>query len=202
MGYFLASSAEEDVLNMSNQSVRSFLCLLVVASTFLVGCQSTPNKPTITQSALDSLAAQWVITETCYNYGVFDLDTHVNYQQSINYLFSTWTVTQEQMNEAVAVARARVNHNAQADASCKQQQPALELMVRTAQNHYNQSQVNQKRQHEINKARASAPKSSESSSSGSSAFPSTVQCKKLGEFLNVEIKTFQGPLCPIGWISA
>jgi hypothetical protein len=173
--------------------------LLVVASTFLVGCQSTSKKQIITQPVLDG---QCVVTENCYNYGVFDLDTHVNYQQSINYIFSTWTVTQEQINAAVAVARAKVNHNAQADASCKQQQPALELTVRTAQNHYNQSQVNQKRQHEINKARASAPKSSESSSSGSSASPSRIQCKKLGEFLNVEIKTFNGSFCPIGWIRA
>lgn len=28
----------------------------------------------------------------------------------------------------------------------------------------------------------------------------TVQCQKLGEFINVEIKTFQGMVCPVGWI--
>lgn len=30
----------------------------------------------------------------------------------------------------------------------------------------------------------------------------TVNCKKMGEFLNVEIKTFSGTICPIGWIQA
>ncbi|MCA6064464.1 hypothetical protein [Thalassolituus marinus] len=30
----------------------------------------------------------------------------------------------------------------------------------------------------------------------------TVNCKKMGEFLNVEIKTFSGAICPLGWIQA
>lgn len=28
----------------------------------------------------------------------------------------------------------------------------------------------------------------------------TVQCQKMGEFINVEIKTFQGMFCPLGWM--
>lgn len=30
----------------------------------------------------------------------------------------------------------------------------------------------------------------------------TVNCKKMGEFLNAEIKTFSGMLCPSGWLPA
>lgn len=30
----------------------------------------------------------------------------------------------------------------------------------------------------------------------------TVNCKKMGEFLNVEIKTFSGAICPLGWLQA
>lgn len=30
----------------------------------------------------------------------------------------------------------------------------------------------------------------------------TVNCKKMGEFLKVEIKTFSGTLCPLGWYKA
>ena len=28
----------------------------------------------------------------------------------------------------------------------------------------------------------------------------TVNCKKMGEYLNVEIKTFSGAVCPLGWL--
>lgn len=30
----------------------------------------------------------------------------------------------------------------------------------------------------------------------------TINCKKMGEFLNVEIKTFSSSICPLGWIKA
>jgi hypothetical protein len=30
----------------------------------------------------------------------------------------------------------------------------------------------------------------------------TVSCKKMGEFINVEIKTFSGMVCPLGWLPA
>ncbi len=32
------------------------------------------------------------------------------------------------------------------------------------------------------------------------SFNNTVNCKKLGAFLNAEIRTFQGAVCPIGWL--
>jgi hypothetical protein len=30
----------------------------------------------------------------------------------------------------------------------------------------------------------------------------TVNCKKMGEFINIEIKTFSGMVCPLGWVPA
>jgi hypothetical protein len=32
-------------------------------------------------------------------------------------------------------------------------------------------------------------------------YNNTVNCKKMGEFLNVEIKTFSGTFCPMGWVT-
>jgi len=40
----------------------------------------------------------------------------------------------------------------------------------------------------------------QSSSNTSYQNNNTVQCKRMGEFLNVEIKTFQGMICPLGWL--
>lgn len=34
------------------------------------------------------------------------------------------------------------------------------------------------------------------------SYPSSVNCKQLGAFLNAEIKTFSGGVCPIGWVKA
>lgn len=36
----------------------------------------------------------------------------------------------------------------------------------------------------------------------SNPFSTTINCRKMGEFLNVEIKTFSGSFCPLGWYPA
>lgn len=38
--------------------------------------------------------------------------------------------------------------------------------------------------------------------SAGNQFRNTVNCKKMGEFLNAEIKTFSGMVCPIGWVQS
>lgn len=43
---------------------------------------------------------------------------------------------------------------------------------------------------------------SSSSQSYDSGLSNTVNCTKMGEFLNQEIKTFRGMVCPIGWMKA
>jgi len=54
---------------------------------------------------------------------------------------------------------------------------------------------NAHKQHEINKAKAS-------STTTSTSVSDYIQCKKIGQFINVEIKTFTGGICPLGWYRA
>ena len=50
--------------------------------------------------------------------------------------------------------------------------------------------------------RAANAAAQQNSSSSTYQQNNTVQCKRMGEFLNVEIKTFQGMICPLGWLKA
>ncbi|GAB7229681.1 hypothetical protein VrSk94_33730 [Vibrio rotiferianus] len=71
-------------------------------------------------------------------------------------------------------------------------------------NQYKQQELAIKqREAEAAESRAAAAHrqaNSVSSSNSGSAFSNTVQCYKMGQFLNKEIKTFSGMVCPIGWL--
>ncbi|GHA52703.1 hypothetical protein ACFFLZ_13055 [Photobacterium aphoticum] len=56
-----------------------------------------------------------------------------------------------------------------------------------------------RREAEAAESRAAAAHK-QSAAAGSSGFNNTVQCYKMGQFLNKEIKTFNGMICPIGWL--
>jgi len=50
------------------------------------------------------------------------------------------------------------------------------------------------------KANQQSAAAQQSSNNSSYQNNNTVQCQKMGEFINVEIKTFQGMVCPLGWL--
>ncbi|PSU36205.1 hypothetical protein [Photobacterium lutimaris] len=178
------------------------IAILALSALSIAGCQSTPELNPIPANVQSTLLNQWVTTEVCYNNGFYSLEEHTSYQSAINYNLGTWKINQASIDTELIGIRSVVNQNiangADVKGTCHYQKPVLVRTLNEAQSHYNQVQTNQQRAHEIQKAKASAPRTESSISS----FGGTVNCKKIGAFIQPEIKTFQGMMCPIGWFPA
>jgi len=191
---------EISIFDISTVKKLSLLTALIT----LAGCQTTPKLQSIPPNIQTNLVTLWTTTETCYNHNFYTLDEHTSYQQAINYSFSTWKFDSKliasETNNLRTIIQKNISKGSNVSSTCKQWKPSMVQTVNSATNHYNQVQRNIQRNHEIQRAKASAPKVQ--SSSSSSTWKKTVNCKKMGQFLNAEIKTFQGTFCPIGWVSA
>ncbi|EJB8415453.1 hypothetical protein MW329_001892 [Vibrio vulnificus] len=176
---------------------RIFCTILPLA--LIIGCQSAPQKQSIPDNVLEYLSTQWVIIESCYNSGDYDVQQSVNYRDAINYSFSTWAVSQADIDRVVGekrqmIADFKATHYG-LGTTCKDWHLNLETAVRNASNHKHQANLNQQRNHEMNKARAS------SSSNYFSGSNNMIQCTSLGDLsFSKNIQTFKGSVCPIGWL--
>ena len=175
-----------------------FVVLLVT------GCQSTQNqRPPIPENVLSNLSTQWVVIEACYNSGAYNVEQAVNYREAINYSFSTWRVDQSSIDKSVGDVRLKISEyqsqNGGLGTACKDWQLHLEAGLRGVNNHKKQVAINQQRSHEIKKANASKPVTYSAPASNSNT--NVVQCYKLGDVsFNKNIQTFNGMVCPIGWL--
>lgn len=179
--------------------MRFHIFSTILPLALIVGCQSAPQKQPIPDSVLENLSGQWVIVEACYNSGDYDVQQSVNYREAINYAFSTWTVSQTDIDRVVGekrqmVADFKVTHYG-LGTICKDSQLRLETAVRHFNNRKYEASLNEQRNHEMNKARAS------NSSNYFSGYNDMIQCTKFGDLrFNKNIQTFKGSVCPIGWL--
>ncbi|EJG1717211.1 TPA: hypothetical protein NJ332_004724 [Vibrio parahaemolyticus] len=177
---------------------------LLVAAFLLTGCQSTQNQlQPIPEKVLSNLSTQWVVVEACYNSGAYSVEQAVNYREAINYSFSTWLVEQSNIDKSVGEIRLALSEyqsqNGGLGTTCKDWHLHLESGLREVSNHKNQVAISQQRAHEINKANASKPVTYSAPASNSNS--NVVQCYKLGDVsFNKNIQTFNGMICPIGWL--
>ena len=114
-------------------------------------------------------------------------------------------LTQKQYT-AICNYEAKFSDKYQSTMAKATEQYNAQLVQQTEQQRYQQEQLNKQQQLQAQRMQAAAAQRqadvSRSSNSGSSnSFSKTVQCTKLGQFLNKEIKTFNGMVCPIGWLT-
>ncbi len=170
----------------------------------LGACQTAPKTTPIPENVLDSLSSQWVIANTCYNAGFYSVETTVSYREAIRYTLSTWTVDSTKLDKIVNDKQARLTEhqtNNGLGSICQDWLLNFETTVNNANNHKQQASLNQQRQHEIDKARASAPTSVSFNSAPSGAGNNRVQCTRIGDIsFNKNIQTFNGSVCPMGWL--
>lgn len=170
----------------------------------LSACQSTPQLTKIPATTLDSLTSQWVIANTCYNSGDYSVDKTVNYRDAISYSLSTWEVDKAELERILNDKQARLSEhqsNNGLGTICKDWLLSFETTLSNVNNHKQQVNLNQQRQHELNKARASAPTSVSFDSPSFGSGSNTVQCSKIGDIsINKNIQTFNGMVCPLGWL--
>ncbi|ELJ8545979.1 MULTISPECIES: hypothetical protein [Vibrio] len=170
----------------------------------LSACQTAPKNTPIPDNVLDSLSSQWVIANACYNAGDYSVDKAVSYREAIRYALSTWTVDSTKLEKMVNDKQTRLAEhqtNNGLGSICQDWLLNFETTVTNANNHKQQANLTQQRQHEIDKARASAPSSVSYGSSSTGTGNNGIQCTRLGDIsFNKNIQTFNGSVCPIGWL--
>ncbi|ELB2798929.1 hypothetical protein K6U66_22055 [Vibrio alginolyticus] len=195
---------EKDCTNFKIKMNQKFFLKLLPVPFLLTGCQSTQSQlQPIPENVLSNLSTQWAVVEACFHSDAYSLEQSVNYREAINYSFSTWLVDQSDIDQSVNEARVALSeYQSQNDGlgtTCKDWHLPLESGLREVNNHKNQVAINQQRAHEIHKANASKPVTYSTPASTSTS--NVVHCYKLEDVsLNKNIQTFNGMICPIGWL--
>ncbi|MCY9855901.1 hypothetical protein [Vibrio mediterranei] len=185
------------------------LIIPAIAVSVMAGCSSTPQKTQMPQNVRQDLLNASAIVTYCIVNNAIDVNKASTYQGALRTATGSWSYDVDSFNTDLTnlnnQARA-ADFNPEYPCMSSEWEVYLTNLVRDARNYEQTAAMNAQRQHEINKAKASAPKVSGSSSggsSGSSLWNSTVNCSKLGAVgFGAEVKTFKGTICPIGWLPA
>lgn len=156
--------------------------LTSLGALILSGCSSTSTP--ISNERLDYLVGISVGANKCAIQDMMDMELAVDAQQAVNYTLSTWVYDQ---SSADAIYQ-RYQSFAISEQNCKLIiMHSMNIIKLSSQHKVSIKETNKRNQDAMNKFSDDMRKLN------------NVQCTKMGAFINQEIKTFNGMICPLGW---
>ncbi|MDD1824299.1 hypothetical protein LRP52_19100 [Photobacterium sp. ZSDE20] len=163
--------------------------LSLLALVALTGCANTQTNtnPPITKEAAQMANRVKYINTQCYTNGYYSSEEMGKISWAVTYSLATWDLSKFDFDALQKETNDFYSGYTFDSGFCKAAGVDLVSYYHKAMNHSNQvKQMMSQRQ----------------PTTSSSSYPSSVNCKQLGAFLNAEIKTFSGGVCPIGWVKA
>lgn len=151
------------------------ILLMTTVTVILAGCS---NNKVLTDDKYKQLGIMSGGLQKCFEIGAITPKTYSDANRSISYILNTWQYDQQKLNSIRSNAYSSVKKE-----NCRQ--------VEAIAHGYNSEVAERKKSI-----------STQNSNIGAPSYNSNINCKKLGEFINPEIKTFANGFCPIGWIKA
>ena len=156
---------------------RNLIGIFVITS--IGGCAST-----MSEKEYQSFSNFAAYSEKCFQAEYLSPQLYAEAKNAFTYLMSTWNYDQGKLSAMMGEAYSNFSATAQ---SCRQVEASAYEITATSRQH----RANEKQNQEAFNNMISSPSNKNSN---------TVNCKKTGEFLNAEIKTFSGMVCPLGWL--
>ncbi|MEF1312021.1 hypothetical protein QTO01_18190 [Vibrio mytili] len=165
-------------------------------TTVLSGCQSMVSKPDMPEQNYNYYATLYVAVGECLEKNHYSMNEAQRMSDAVGYAINSWKYDPITMNKDINRINRRYSNMSSSylAKSCSENRKYLVRLMTDVE----QVMLNDKRKHEVKVANATAIANT-TNSYNSNTLKNTVQCKSI-DIMNPEIKTFNGVICPIGWL--